>query len=123
MRACGNRLRPTGPRVELRGVVTCGNRIRMAIDHETVRQIAHLARLELSPAEEEQFVQQLEHILAYFSQLDEVNTTGVEPATDITGGHTYFREDKVTNPPADESLFANAPSRHEQFFKVPKIIE
>lgn len=95
----------------------------MALDRDVVRAIAHLARLELDLMEEEQYLQQLEHILAYFSRMDEVDTTGVEPATDITAGHTYFREDEVTNPPADESLFANAPSRYQRFFRVPKIIE
>ncbi len=95
----------------------------MALDLDVVRNIAHLARLELTPEEEQLYLAQLEHILGYFSRLDEVDTTGVEPATDLCVRGTEFRDDVVTNSPSVEDWLANAPSRRERFFRVPKIIE
>ncbi|GIW42910.1 MAG: aspartyl/glutamyl-tRNA(Asn/Gln) amidotransferase subunit C [Candidatus Binatia bacterium] len=95
----------------------------MILDRAVVRSIAHLARLELSAAEEEQYLTQLEHILEYFETLSEVETTGVEPATDMVEAPEIFRADVVTNGPAEEEFLSVAPARFGRFFRVPKIIE
>ncbi|GBD26407.1 Glutamyl-tRNA(Gln) amidotransferase subunit C [bacterium HR30] len=95
----------------------------MPLDRSVVQNIAHLARLELNAEEEAQYLSQLENILGYFRSLDEVDTSGVEPATEIVDPGDVVRDDVVDNPPAGEELLANAPSRHGRFFRVPKIIE
>lgn len=95
----------------------------MALSAEVVRRIAVLARLELSPAEEEAFADQLGHILQYFEKLGELDTDGVEPTAHIVPMTEVYRDDVVTNAAADEELRANAPARDGDFFKVPKIIE
>ncbi|MCX8071424.1 MAG: Asp-tRNA(Asn)/Glu-tRNA(Gln) amidotransferase subunit GatC [Candidatus Binatia bacterium] len=95
----------------------------MTLNHEVVRAIAHLARLELSATEEQEYLEQLEHILGYFKSLDEVDTTGVEPATEMVNPGDVLREDVAVNPPAEDEFLANAPARHGRFFRVPKIID
>jgi len=95
----------------------------MALTRETVRHIALLARLELSAQEEEQFTEQLGHILEHFEKLAALDTGTVEPTATVVDMAAAYRDDVVSNPPAAEELRANAPARDGDFFKVPKIIE
>jgi len=95
----------------------------MALTRETVRHIALLARLELSEQEEEQFTDQLGHILEHFEKLAALDTGTVEPTATVVDMAAAYRDDVVSNPPATEELRANAPARDGDFFKVPKIIE
>jgi aspartyl-tRNA(Asn)/glutamyl-tRNA(Gln) amidotransferase subunit C len=95
----------------------------MPLTRETVRHIALLARLELSEQEEEQFTEQLGHILEHFERLAALDTSAVEPTATVVEMLAAYRDDVVTNPPAGEQLRANAPARDGDFFKVPKIIE
>lgn len=95
----------------------------MAITREQVHHIALLARLELGEAEEAAFAEQLDHILAHFEKLRQLDTDGVEPTAHIVEMETPFRNDEVRNAPAVEELLRNAPERDGRFFKVPKIIE
>ena len=95
----------------------------MALDRETVRHIALLARLQLSEAEEATFTEQLAHILEHFERLAALNTDTVEPTASVVDMQPVYRDDVVSNPPAPEALRANAPARDDNFFKVPKIIE
>lgn len=95
----------------------------MKLTREEVQRIAVLARLRLTPEEETQLTEQLDHILAYMEKLDEVDTSKVEPFSHAVDTVNPFREDKVTNRPNADALLANAPDRDNSFFKVPKIIE
>ena len=95
----------------------------MALTRDEVRHIALLARLELSEQEEVEIGDQLGHILEHFEKLVALNTEGVEPTAQVAGIESAYRDDVVTNPPAPEELRANAPSRDDRLFKVPKIIE
>ncbi len=95
----------------------------MALSREVVRQIAVLARLELSEPEEDMLTDQLGHILAQFETLAALDTDRVEPTAHVVEMAPWYREDVVSNPPAAEELRANAPARDADFFKVPKIIE
>jgi aspartyl-tRNA(Asn)/glutamyl-tRNA(Gln) amidotransferase subunit C len=94
---------------------------RITIDQ--VRHVARLARLELSPAEEQSLQSDLSAILAYVDKLNQLNTEEVEPTTQVGEPGTPMREDEITNRPAPEEMLANAPARSRNFFKVPKIIE
>jgi aspartyl-tRNA(Asn)/glutamyl-tRNA(Gln) amidotransferase subunit C len=94
---------------------------RITIDQ--VRHVARLARLELSPAEEQSLQSDLSAILAYVDKLNQLNTEEVEPTAQVGEPGTPMRDDEITNRPASEEMLANAPARSRNFFKVPKIIE
>jgi len=95
----------------------------MKLTREEVRQVATLARLRLTPDEEERLTGQLENILQYMEKLDQLDISGVKPFTHAVDVVNAFREDKVTNHPNAEALLANAPDKNHTFFRVPKIIE
>lgn len=95
----------------------------MAITREAVRHVALLARLPLTADEETAFTEQLDHILAHFQRLDNLDTHGVEPTAHIAPMATPFREDVVVNQPNPEAWLANSPARDGRYVKVPKIIE
>jgi aspartyl-tRNA(Asn)/glutamyl-tRNA(Gln) amidotransferase subunit C len=94
-----------------------------SITTDEVRHVARLARLELSSTEEESLRADLSAILAYVEKLNELDTTTVDPTTQVGEAGTPMRRDEVTNRPAPEEMLANAPARVGAFFKVPKIIE
>jgi aspartyl-tRNA(Asn)/glutamyl-tRNA(Gln) amidotransferase subunit C len=92
------------------------------IDQAQVRKVAHLARLELTPAEEEQFTTQLNDILEYFQQLSELNTDTVEPTTRAIDVSNVTRSDQREPFNDREELLESAPDREGEFFKVPQIM-
>lgn len=85
--------------------------------------MAALARLRLTSAEEERLTTDLDHILEAFARLSTLDTTAVEPTSQVEEDRSAFRDDVVENPPAGEAMLANAPARDGRFFRVPKIIE
>lgn len=92
------------------------------IDLEQVRKVASLARLELSDAEQQQFTGQLNSILDYVQQLDELDTEGVEPTTRAIEVSNITRPDRLEVFAGREEILESAPDREEDFFKVPKIM-
>ncbi|NJK73621.1 MAG: Asp-tRNA(Asn)/Glu-tRNA(Gln) amidotransferase subunit GatC [Oscillatoriales cyanobacterium RU_3_3] len=92
------------------------------IDREQVRKVAHLARLELTPEEEEQFTVQLNGILDYFEQLSELDTSKVKPTARAIDLSNVMRSDDLEPFTNLESILASAPDRDGEFFKVPKIL-
>ena len=95
----------------------------MSLSLDEVRWIAHLARLELSPAELDTMTRHLSAIVDYVKQLQQVNTDGVEPLAHALDVHNVFREDEpATSLPVDAAL-ANAPDRRGDFFAVPAVLE
>ena len=95
----------------------------MKITRQQVRDVALLARLELSAEEETAFAGDLDQILTYVELLDELDTAGVEPTAHVVDLDTPYREDRVTNAPDADALVAGAPARDGTYLKVPKIIE
>jgi aspartyl-tRNA(Asn)/glutamyl-tRNA(Gln) amidotransferase subunit C len=97
----------------------------MALSLEEVRRIAQLARLRLSPDEEETFAVQLSAILDHVAELSTLDVTGVEPMTHAlsAGEGAPLREDAVLPSLAPDVALANAPAREGTCFKVPRIIE
>ena len=93
------------------------------IDLEQVRKVALLARLELSPEEEEQFTGQLSGILDYVEQLKELNTDDVEPTTRAIELQNITRTDSLESFGDRAAMLDCAPDREHDFFKVPKILE
>jgi aspartyl-tRNA(Asn)/glutamyl-tRNA(Gln) amidotransferase subunit C len=93
------------------------------IDVEQVRHVARLARMELSAAEEQSLLADLSAILTYVEKLNELDTSAIEPTTQVGEAGTSMREDEVTNRPAPAEMLANAPAHQGHLFEVPKIIE
>ena len=91
---------------------------------ETTREIAKLARLELTGDEEEKFTNQLNDILVYFEKLGELDKEleGVEPITHPTEIVNVFREDKVRPSLSNKDALKNANKKEKGFFKGPKIL-
>jgi aspartyl-tRNA(Asn)/glutamyl-tRNA(Gln) amidotransferase subunit C len=95
----------------------------MSVDTATVRRIAHLARIAVADDEVEHLKDELNGILAFVEQLDEVNVEGVEPMTSVTPMAMKKREDKVTDGGIADDIVANAPATEDHFFLVPKVVE
>jgi aspartyl-tRNA(Asn)/glutamyl-tRNA(Gln) amidotransferase subunit C len=95
----------------------------MKLTDEQVKHIAWLARLAMSQAEIERFKVQLSHILENFEILQQVDTTDVMPATQISASRNIFREDNAAESYPQQQILANAPNREENCFKVRAILE
>jgi aspartyl-tRNA(Asn)/glutamyl-tRNA(Gln) amidotransferase subunit C len=92
------------------------------IDREQVIKVAHLARLEITPEEEEQFTTQLNSILDYFEQLSELDTTDVPPTTRAIELSNITRADRLQPFIDKEALLTAAPEREGDYFRVPQIL-
>ena len=95
----------------------------MSVDKETVKRVARLGRIAVSDAEAEKLRGDLNTILGFVEQLNEVDVTGVEPMTAVVTMRLKMREDVVTDGEAAEKVLANAPGGGDQFFVVPKVVE
>jgi aspartyl-tRNA(Asn)/glutamyl-tRNA(Gln) amidotransferase subunit C len=95
----------------------------MSVDTATVRRIAHLARIAVADDEVEHLKGELNAILAFVEQLQEVNVEGVEPMTSVTPMAMKMREDVVTDGEIAKDIVANAPATEDNFFLVPKVVE
>jgi aspartyl-tRNA(Asn)/glutamyl-tRNA(Gln) amidotransferase subunit C len=93
------------------------------ISKDTVRHIAKLARLKLSPQEEDMYTEQLGKILDYVEELQSVDTSGVQPAAHVLPVTNIMREDEVIRPENQSGILAEAPAEENNFFRVPKIGE
>jgi aspartyl-tRNA(Asn)/glutamyl-tRNA(Gln) amidotransferase subunit C len=102
-----------------------------AVSVDEVRKVAELANLELTAEEEPRMQRDLNAILGYIAQLNEVDTEGVEPmaqVADVLGASTDFagaalRPDEVRASISRRAVMASAPESDGRFFKVPKVIE
>jgi aspartyl-tRNA(Asn)/glutamyl-tRNA(Gln) amidotransferase subunit C len=95
----------------------------MSVDTATVRHIAKLARIAMSDAEAEAFVPELNNILGWVEQLQEVEVEGIEPMTAVIPNTLRLRDDVVTDGGVRDAVLANAPVAEHGFFAVPKVIE
>jgi len=95
----------------------------MSVDADTVRRIAHLARIKVADDEIEHLRGELNAILTFVEQLAEVNVEGVEPMSSITPMEMKKRADVVTDGNDPDAVLANAPARQDNFFLVPKVVE
>jgi aspartyl-tRNA(Asn)/glutamyl-tRNA(Gln) amidotransferase subunit C len=95
----------------------------MSVDAETVRRIAHLARIAVAEEEVAGLTGELNAVLAFVEQLSQVNVDGVEPMTSVTPMAMKKRDDKVTDGGIPDDILRNAPAREDHFFLVPKVVE
>lgn len=92
------------------------------ISDETIEYVGILAKLELSDEEKEAAKKDMGEMLDYIDQLNELDTTGVEPLVNVFPNHNVFREDVVVNGDGHEDTLENAPERNGDSFVVPKTI-
>ena len=95
----------------------------MAIDAATVRKVARLARIAEPEARLESLASELNGIIAWIEQLNEVDTDGVEPMTSAVAMAAPLRDDVVTDGGDSARVLANAPKAVDGFFVVPKVVE
>jgi aspartyl-tRNA(Asn)/glutamyl-tRNA(Gln) amidotransferase subunit C len=94
----------------------------MSLDPATVRRIAKLARIRVEDDQVVPLQAQLNTILGWIEQLNEVNVDGIEPLTGLQMA-SRLRDDVVTDGGIAEAVLANAPDREGAFFTVPKVVE
>ena len=95
----------------------------MAIDIDTARKVAKLARIRVEEADLPKLAGQLSGILGFMEQLNEVDVTGIEPMTGVEPMRLKRRADIVTDGEMQDLVLKNAPDAREGFFAVPKVVE
>ncbi|KPL50881.1 MULTISPECIES: Asp-tRNA(Asn)/Glu-tRNA(Gln) amidotransferase subunit GatC [Hyphomicrobiales] len=95
----------------------------MSVDLDTVRRVAHLARIAVDEAEVAKLQGEINSILGFVEQLGEVDVSAVEPMTSVTPMVMKMREDAVTDGGYPERIVANAPMTEDHYFVVPKVVE
>ncbi|MGF1649792.1 MAG: Asp-tRNA(Asn)/Glu-tRNA(Gln) amidotransferase subunit GatC [Hyphomicrobiaceae bacterium] len=95
----------------------------MQVDQATVRRIARLARIKITDDEAKALETEVSSILAWVEQLDEVDTSTVEPMTQVVPMTMKKRVDQVTDGGAPDAIVVNAPMAEDHFFVVPKVVE
>jgi aspartyl-tRNA(Asn)/glutamyl-tRNA(Gln) amidotransferase subunit C len=95
----------------------------MSVDRDTVHRIAHLARIAITEEEAKRLETELSGILDWVAQLDEIDTTGVEPMTRVVAMAMKKRHDVVTDGGYADDIVKNAPTVDDHYFVMPKIIE
>ena len=93
------------------------------VDIPTINKIARLSRLNIPEASKQTLTNDLNNILGFVAQLDEVNTSDVKPLASVTGHKLPLRSDKVTDGNIEDLVLKNAPESSSGFFVVPKVIE
>jgi aspartyl-tRNA(Asn)/glutamyl-tRNA(Gln) amidotransferase subunit C len=95
----------------------------MALDQATVARIATLARIRLSADELEPLAAELSQILTWVEQLNELDTDGVAPLSNVADIALPMRDDTVTDGNRRDAVLGNAPAAARGFFAVPKVVE
>ncbi|MBY0501864.1 MAG: Asp-tRNA(Asn)/Glu-tRNA(Gln) amidotransferase subunit GatC [Alphaproteobacteria bacterium] len=95
----------------------------MSLDQETIKRIATLARLKLNDDRMSSMQQDLNHILHFIDQLNEVETSHVEPMAGVNTPSMPFRKDVVNDGDRVAKIMENAPEVACNMFVVPKVVE
>jgi aspartyl-tRNA(Asn)/glutamyl-tRNA(Gln) amidotransferase subunit C len=95
----------------------------MSLDKATVAKIARLARIRVDEAEQESLAGELSQIITWIEQLDEVDTSTVEPMVRVGDMTLKKRKDEVTDGNCRDAVLANATDARDGFFTVPKVVE
>lgn len=95
----------------------------MSVDQATVRRVARLARIKVRDEDVPRLAGELNAILAFVEQLNEVDITGVAPMTSVVSTKMKMRDDAVTDGHYAKDVTRNAPASEDDFFMVPKVVE
>ncbi|KUP09913.1 glutamyl-tRNA amidotransferase [Bacillus coahuilensis m2-6] len=93
------------------------------ISKDEVKHVAHLARLAITEEEAEKFTEQLAKIISFAEQLNELDTTNVEPTSHVLDMKNIMREDKPGQGLPREEVLKNAPTHRDGLVVVPKVME
>jgi aspartyl-tRNA(Asn)/glutamyl-tRNA(Gln) amidotransferase subunit C len=102
------------------GISIEGQSFGMSVDADTVRRVAHLARIAVADDEVEHLRGELNAMLAFVEQLSEVDIAGVEPMTSVMPMAMKMRKDEITDGGIADAVMANAPAREDHFFSFLK---
>ena len=95
----------------------------MSIDKDKIKHTAKLARISLDENQTESLSKDLSNIFNFIEKLNKIDTENVKPLTSILDHTLRAREDKVTDGGIRDKILENSPSKNEEFFIVPKVIE
>ena len=95
----------------------------MSVDIETVKRVAKLSRIAVTDERAEEMRSELNTILGFVEQLNEVDVDGVEPMTSVVDTAMRKRVDEVSDGNKAADIVANAPAHEDNFFMVPKVVE
>ena len=95
----------------------------MSVDQATVKRVARLARIKVKDEDVPRLAGELNAILAFVEQLNEVDVSGVEPLTSVVATRMKMRDDTVTDGGIAKDVTKNAPASEDDFFMVPKVVE
>ena len=95
----------------------------MKLNTNTINKIAKLARIRLSEKEADEFLKDINSILDWVDQLNEVNTDNVEPLTNISSSALTKRKDENQDINSSDEILQNSPDKLEGYFAVPKVVE
>lgn len=95
----------------------------MSTDIQTIRNLAHLARLEFNETKEQEMLSDLNKILNWMDKLGELNTDNVEPLIHMSEEVNVMRDDMAQNTVSHEEALRNAPKKDSDYFRVPKVME
>ena len=95
----------------------------MEVTNELIDHLAHLARLEFNGEEKTKIKADLENILSFVDQLQQVNTDGLEPLIYMTEEENILREDEAKVTISQEEALKNAPHKDSDYFKIPKVVK
>lgn len=95
----------------------------MSVDSATVRRVARLARLKVNENDVPRLAGELNSILSFVEQLNEVDVSNVDPLTSVVNAKMKMRDDVVTDGQVARNVTKNAPATEDDFFMVPKVVE
>ena len=95
----------------------------MKIDKNTTLKIAKLSRIKIDESEIDELSSQLNSIVEWVEQLNEVNTDTVEPLSNVSMTKLPLRKDIENSKDNSEEVLSNAPDKLEKYFAVPKVVE
>ena len=95
----------------------------MKLDTNTINKIAKLARIKLSEQEAKDFLKDMNSILDWVEQLNEVNTDSIEPLANISSSILPQRKDESRDENSSDEILQNSPDKLEGYFAVPKVVE
>lgn len=95
----------------------------MKIDSKTVKDVAHLARLEFENEAEQKMIHDMDRMLGFVEKLSELDTENIEPLIYMTDEVNHMRDDVVKEPLAQKEVLKNAPKHDSDYFKVPKMLD
>ena len=95
----------------------------MSLDKSTLERVAYLARIKINNSEIDKMTEELNNIMKWIEELNEVDITNVPPMTGVSNMILREREDKVTDGGYQDKIVSNAPEKIDNSFTVPKVIE